>query len=589
MNARNITREEFEQLKNKNELKLNTLSSFLLSPNEHELNKILTVDTFYKTLTPRFDYTQMPRAFFPVLPIPNEVVSNSTTGKIQYGEYPQQVVTDEERKELERKFANQKNTTGKTYTLYFSDKDKAKEYPEYEFDGEKYIRIAPKVTLNLQGNTEKIKDTPTWIKVTPIHWIRTGNGEMVSPVCLSCMPQNDKKAQAFLETFCKDIIPSGTRAQERQKPSRRRGYGVSVQKEDMSVKEQLDFYFQHGYSIMLHGPSGVGKSARVEQIDPDLTMLPLPDGALPEDVVGKVVYPNGLEVDAMDQNGKCVPIPKGGHWAPPSWYKTLCEKCTKEPDKKHVLFIDEVTNAGPSTQALIYHLVHGAAISAGNGELPHNAVVFLAGNSKEESSAAFNMPEPLARRMVAHITLEPNIKEWLEWGSKKNKKYPEDEERLNIHPLVAAFVATYGDKIFYTPYDEENPAPAMDPRGWAQISDLIYDNSGVIGKQLMLNKMGEELASSFLAFAKDPPLTAEDILCEETENIVLPESPDAKLALIYSLRLINQRELKKVRGFIRANLGKESEAVFDQVWADDDEKKILLQQMKNREAMDRRG
>lgn len=61
----------------------------------------------------------------------------------------------------------------------------------------------------------------------------------------------------------------------------------------MSVKEQINFYVQNGMSFMLHGPSGVGKTARMKAIDPDLTAVLLWNGVLPEDIVGKVRYPNG--------------------------------------------------------------------------------------------------------------------------------------------------------------------------------------------------------------------------------------------------------------------------------------------------------
>ena len=55
--------------------------------------------------------------------------------------------------------------------------------------------------------------------------------------------------------------------------ARQRRYGIRVVEEPLSVKDQIDFYVNNGMSFMLHGPSGVGKTARVEAIDPDLTAV----------------------------------------------------------------------------------------------------------------------------------------------------------------------------------------------------------------------------------------------------------------------------------------------------------------------------
>jgi hypothetical protein len=302
---------------------------------------------------------------------------------------------------------------------------------------------------------------------------------------------------------------------------------------------------------------------------------------LPEDIVGKVIYPNGT-VDLPDNERQF-----GGRWVAPDWYIELCRKCESEPDKKHVLFIDEITHARPTTQSLIFHIVLKKSISPSKGKLPDNAVVVLAGNSREESGAAYNMPEPLFRRMVAHIHLEPNVPEWLEWASDKSRRNP---ARLNIHPVVSSFVATYEDQAFFSSYDEEIPPKwAIDPRGWEQISDIIYKNDGVIQRELLENKMGQELTDSFFTYAKNPLLSLEEVLEIVAEGECppnrIPNSHDAKLALALGLRHANDKEVVLVRQFIGDNLGKEILAVFDPVWADKSEERALLikslQQMNN--------
>lgn len=92
----------------------------------------------------------------------------------------------------------------------------------------------------------------------------------------------------------------------------RKGYGVIVLDRPMTINEQIKFYIQTGKSFMLHGPSGVGKTRRIEEADPDFVSIVLRNGILPEEVIGKTIYPN---------NDKT----KAGIWVPPAWYDSLCE------------------------------------------------------------------------------------------------------------------------------------------------------------------------------------------------------------------------------------------------------------------------
>lgn len=345
--------------------------------------------------------------------------------------------------------------------------------------------------------------------------------------------------------------------------NRQKKRGIQVMDTPMSVKEQIGFYVENKVSFMLHGPSGVGKSQRVKQIDPNLTSITLCNGILPEDVIGKTVYPNGVNSD----------VKNNGVWVAPKWYADLCGKCEAEPDKNHVLFIDEITNAKETTQSMIFHIVLERSIAQGVGKLPDNSVVVLAGNNKEESAAAYNMPAPLFRRLT-HIYLNLNITDWLEWGSEHSFKYPSDSNRLNIHPIVSSFVATYGYQVFYSKYDDEDDNPpkyALDPRKWEILSDQIYASKGVIYREVLENNIGTELAATMMAYAKNPPLCLEEVINEEYDDSDIPENPGAKLALTLNLRHADQKQVGQVRKFISKYLGSENLAIFDSVWVGNDD------------------
>ena len=532
---------------------------------------------------------------------PNEVetrevkLKNGNIVKIgKFGEYPQTLADDSISKLLEANLnAGLLQTTTKTYTFYSSPYGDFKpiKYPEYELNGKKYICLdgMPYSGNSILRDDRKVQEGETyWVEVQPIEWLIDETGQWITKLGIFSGIPFDTKGNYdgnFDETVIKSYIDDkfsvemlsekaalfAEEAGNKEPANLRNRYGIEVEETPMPVKSQINFYIQHCMSFMLHGPSGIGKTRRVEDIDPDLTAIPLYNGVLPEDIVGKVIYPTG-SVGLPDDEKQF-----GGRWVAPDWYIELCRKCEAEPDTKHVLFIDEITNARPTTQSLIFHIVLKKSISPSKGKLPDNAVVVLAGNSREESGAAYNMPEPLFRRMVAHIHLEANVPDWLEWASEKSRINP---GRLNVHPVVSSFVATYEDQAFFSSYDEETPPKwAIDPRGWEQISDVIYNNDGVIQRELLENKMGPELTDSFFTYAKNPLLSLEEVL----EIVVLGECPahripnnhDAKLALALGLRHASDTEVVLVRQFIEDNLGKEILAVFDPVWIGTNEERAF--------------
>lgn len=558
-----------------------------------------------------------------------------------WGEYPQTIAPPTVAAELDRLYGNDGSLlhkTGKKYTFDSRRYDeygkafKGVPYNEFELKNKRYIRVPARPRDNdsvLADGTKPEEGKYYWVEVKPIEWLKDKSGWWVAKEALFAgirfNPEkydgkfNKTEMKKYLDTYFANEMqssrtytpahsPATLKAEVREEKAvtrRKNAYGVTVEQMPMSVTEQIDFYVQNGLSFMLHGPSGVGKTARVEQIDPDLTAVPLWNGVLPEDIVGKVRYPSGTErlpeefLEALEKsergNGQKDSNSNGadtaglksllaareteeaGVWTPPDWYNELCKKCAAEPDKQHVLFIDEVTNARPTTQSLIFHIVLKKSISPSKGKLPKNAVVVLAGNSKEESGAAYNMPEPLYRRMSSHIHLQPDLPDWLEWGSQPSFKHPNEAGRLNIHPLVSAFVSAQGRDVFYTPYDEETPPEfAMDPRGWEQVSDIIYNNKGVIRRELLAGKIGAQWTENLLAFAMNPPLSLEDILEGTYRPEDIPQNSDARLALTYNLRSANDRQVQKVRDFIGQNLGPEYQETFDSVWAGKDEERALL-------------
>ena len=333
---------------------------------------------------------------------------------------------------------------------------------------------------------------------------------------------------------------------------------VTISDKELSVDEQIKFYIDNGKSFMLHGPSGVGKTRRVEEADPDFVSIVLRNGMLPEEVIGKTIFPNNDTA-------------KESLWMPPVWYTNLCQKCEAEPERNHVLFIDEITNVKPAEQSLVFHLVLNRSIGPNLGQLPENVVVVAAGNNKQESEAAYNMPEPLFRRFEGHVYLEADVKDFITWGAGLRK-----DGLPKIHPLVSRFVATYSE-AFYSAYDSEDPPKyALDPRGWEQVSNIIYSNKGVLSKQLLENKVGADIAANLIEFARGNFITLENVLNGDYISSDIPARYDAQLALAYSLVIVDEENVQTVRKFIAKNLSAEILSAFDFKWVGDNAERAIL-------------
>ena len=555
---------------------------------------------------------------------------------IEFGEYPKTYVGETKNKELENLYSENKLvSTSKTYTgRYIDDDGKLALYSEFEHEGQRYVRVINEKYNDdshfSDGTLAPKSGTPLWAKVEPITWKIKNWEDMPWPInpqgngstnfidvraeygIMSGIPfytfdfnkncsmwQNsviraqlngynthkeiakgngnseciteknyDFTKNNFLNEAFSNVLTLTKRTNV--KTIKRKGYGVKIANKPLSIDEQIKFYIEKGKSFMLHGPSGVGKTRRIEEADPEFVSIVLRNGILPEEVIGKTIY---LSDDKT----------KAGKWVAPAWYQDLCEKCAREPNKNHVLFIDEITNVKPSEQSLVFHLVLNRSIGPNIGKLPDNVVVVAAGNSMEESESAYNMPEPLFRRFDAHIYLKPEIQQWLEWGSEPFGK----DGRTKIHPLVANFVATFGKKVFYSPYDtEEPPKHALDPRAWEQISDIIYDNDGYISTELIANKTGRDIAISFVDFARTDPITVEDVVENNFDISEIPMNFDAKFALAMSLRNVNFEQIVKVREFVGKYLGNEILATFDSIWVENsDEKALFLQKLKEKQTL----
>ena len=514
----------------------------------------------------------------PALPYSNisDISPNGVRGRegfleVEYGEYPQYVVDTSLARTLESNFsAGRIKKTGKTYTTDSrkwnenSSPFRAQEHEEYEYNGKRYIRTKYINTYSYKlsnGQTYNEGDT-VWLEVSPLKWIVDERARLlVSKTCIASglrfcndgqYRDNFKSTEMYqyLNTyFAKDMVPSVVKEmtpeekkqyEEEQKrlEKRRNPYGLKFGQ--VSEEQIIKGAIESGVAVFLHGPSSEGKSARVKQIDPDCVIIYLRN-ATPESLNGKSVY--------NSETGEMIDVK-------PSWLKKIEEKCEKEPDRMHIVFLDEITNALPSIQGIAFNIVLDREVN-GIWKLPENARIVAAGNDMKDSLAANQLAEPLFNRF-AHVYIKTTTESWLKWASEHN-----------IHPAIYSYIAYKKGETLRSEYNGETPN--ADPRKWEMASKMLY----ATGSPEMLRALvGEDITREFVQFCNQQVITLDDVINGNyTDRDIQNLNTAERYATTMGLSQVEEEHLDKVRGFV-TGLGAEFGAIFDALWIHGDESRL---------------
>ena len=500
---------------------------------------------------------------------PNRVRGYKGTEEVEYGEYPQNAASEDMQMTLELKYNMGMNKTGRSYTFDFvepGDYDTGFipiTYEEYEYQGKEYIRI--KANFCFGGNEFKLSNGVeyrdgdyVWVEVSPVKWLiddRTGllisKKGLVSGIRFLDRRNNYKgdfsktEMKEYLDKYMlhdltqsvkldyvQDMLP------EEQEKFVRNPYGLKF--DQVSEEEIIKGAVESDIAVFLHGPSSEGKSARVKQIDPTCEIIYLRN-ATPESLNGKSVY-NAATGDMIDVK--------------PTWLKKLENKCEEEPDRFHILFFDEITNALPSIQGIAFNIVLDKEVN-GIWKLPDNARIVAAGNDMKDSLAANQLAEPLFNRF-AHVYIKTTTESWLKWASENN-----------IHPAIYSYIAYRNGKTLRSKYDGEKPN--ADPRKWEMASKMLYKTGN---PEMLRALVGEDITREFVEFCNQPVITLDDVINNNyTEKDVKALNTAEKYATTMGLTQVGDENLEKVRGFAK-DLGPEFGAIFDSLWTHGDENRL---------------
>ena len=532
----------------------------------------------------------------PALPFSSisSIPTNGESGKrakdgvleVEYGYYPQKAVSRDMQERLERayrsgnisKTRNSYTTDSRRYNAY-NEKFAPKQHEEYEYNGKRYVRVEANSDFGSDtftlSNGENYRDGDNvWVEVSPVKWLVDERAKVMitDKLIFSGVQFNHTRnyhtrdfdrtdIKTFMDRYLsRDLVQSRGMLEPTRVSSKATKKNENPYNLDFSETSEADIIrgaIQSNVSIFLHGKPGCGKSDRVKQLDPDFIELNLSH-----------LDPELLDGLAGEKDGKAV------HIKPP-WLEELEAKCEEEADKIHILFLEELTNASPMMQSKAYGIALDKKV-AGRWKLPENARVVAAGNELEDSLVANEMAEPLYDRF-AHVNIETNAENWLEWAVTPESFYErldykkEAGAKQKIHPAIYAYISYKGDEVLRTPYNREKPEPHADPRRWKMASDMLYASNNPSTLRAIV---GEDLTRDFIYFCQLPTITIEDVLeGNYTEEEIKEMDLGGKLATVSGLVAAESKDMPKIREFTK-KLGAELCKKFEVQWTHGDEERL---------------
>jgi len=567
--------------------------------------------------------------------------------EVEYGYYPQKAVSRDMQQKLERAFQRRSlSRTGKKYTTdsrkydEYDEEFSPKQHEEFQLDGKRYVRVEANSCFDggefKLSNGESYRDgEPVWVEVAPVKWLVDERAKMMLTDKLIFAGVQFKHTRDYhtedfdrtdIKTFMdkylskeleqsRGTIEVGEQSEEipeiQPRKSRLQKLNPDKTKEAsrarMTDTEIIQNWIESGESVLLRGPSGIGKTERIKSLYPDLIYIKLTNNMFPEKVVGSVNLQTGQSIppdfaktailqEATEEERKMVEENLQSIF---DIADTIYER-SKESDKKVVIMLDELLNVKPAVQSLVYTLVLNRMVEIGKGlKLPDNVVVVATGNQKKYSSVAEDLAEPLEKRFDHILDMEPKVGEWLTEYAIPHK----------IHPAVIGYMLSKynnsgkSEALQDIGYFYEEPevgeqhldangckGRTNDPRGWTSISNTLYnfernleagkyegkDVEDIIQRSIE-SKLRMEWASEFFDFYNLPTLTPEEIVQGMGKGYTqadLPRDISERFAYMTALITADESQVEACRDFIRKHCDPEYLSIYDIYWAGNDERKM---------------
>ena len=278
--------------------------------------------------------------------------------------------------------------------------------------------------------------------------------------------------------------------------------------------------------LFIHGAIGIGKSESVKVVAQTIAKDNKLEFSDHMEHDGKFCFVDVRisQLDSTDLRGIPTIDGKTTRWVTPNWLPN-------RQTSKGILFFDELNLAPPSIQSSCYQIILDRRL--GDYVLPDGWVIVSAGNRMEDRANIFDLPMPLANRLM-HIELRiPEVSEWVEWALK--------------HDIDSRIITYLNFKNHLYTFNDKNKDKAFaTPRTWEYCSKMIKGIDDLDQLNILVSScVGEAIGIEFTAYIKlKDSIDMEDII-KNPSKAKIPEDISVRYAIVSNL-LERFRKDKKI-------------------------------------------
>lgn len=252
-------------------------------------------------------------------------------------------------------------------------------------------------------------------------------------------------------------------------------------------------------SVSLIGSPGVAKSASVKAVANNVSKITgkkvlvhdvrlinmnpvdlrgIPSKATVKQKVLKQFYENGkFEEKIVEEN---VDVAR--------WLQPEILNMDPSDDVIHILFLDEITSAPPSVQAVAYQITLDRRV--GEFLLGNNVFCICASNLSSDKAVTYKMPTALANRLL-HIEIYCDLDDWKNWAINNE-----------IDNRIIGFLNWKPEMLFkFDPTSDDLAWPT--PRSWEMVAKILKLIPNInTASSLIAGAIGLGTAQEFIAYTK---------------------------------------------------------------------------------------
>jgi MoxR-like ATPase len=263
----------------------------------------------------------------------------------------------------------------------------------------------------------------------------------------------------------------------------------------------------NGYSVMVKGMPGCGKTDIINQVANDIDY----DVILSTPVVDSPIDYKGMGAINRNKSGKAISasfVPFGN-----------LAQCVNAK-RPTIYFIDDLGQAPPAVQAAAMQLILGRKI---NGQKVSDQVVFLAAtNRRQDRAGVSGILEPVKSRFKTIVQLDVDPNDWIVWAL----EHGVDKRVIAFIKFRPNFLAT-----------EEVTADIVNhpcPRTWEAVNDLLKID--ITDREVIAGAIGDAAAIEFTGFLKVyEQLPSFDNIIKNPDSARVPSDPAAQWAVVTGL------------------------------------------------------